>query len=391
MLADLRCCNTAWLPHALVQRTDSRRSLEASTLRNVNYPHSRRARTAGHIFTSSLACGVFAFSTRVLRPWYEKTVQLRAIPHRPRVQPGKISKILSVPPEILRPPYLQPGAEFDPDDGMPLHEFLYEVEIKNARQIEAMRTAGGLARAALEEAGRMVAPGVTPDEIDKAVHEFIVAQGVYPSPLGYLGFPKSVSTSVNDIIAHGIPDDRPLEDGDILNVDITVFADGHHGDTSSMFLVGSPDRGALKLCDAAQRAMMAGIQVCGPGVDFREIGTQIERVATEAYCYISPYFVGHGIGNYFHGSPEVVPCTNTQDQGVMKPGMTFTVEPILIENYDDSYEPWDDNWTVQTATGSRSAQFEHTVLITEGGYELLTGPSIDYVALAAQVSERCRT
>mmetsp|Transcript_78015 Transcript_78015/g.176325 ORF Transcript_78015/g.176325 Transcript_78015/m.176325 type:complete len:158 (-) Transcript_78015:53-526(-) len=148
-----------------------------------------------------------------------------------------------------------------------------------------------------------------------------------------------------------------------------------------MFLVGRPDSEALELCRAGQRAMTAGIKACGPGVDFREVGKCIQGVADEAGCYCSPLFVGHGIGSYFHGAPEVVPCINNMDQGPMLPGMTFTVEPILVEYGDDSYEQWDDDWTVQTLTGARSAQFEHTILITEDGHEVLTGPSIDYEGL----------
>jgi len=235
---------------------------------------------------------------------------------------------------------------------------------------------------ALRIAGQAIAPGVTTDQIDAIVHEFIISQHAYPSPLGYMGFPKSVFTSVNDIVAHGIPDSRPLEDGDILNVDITVFVNGHHGDTSSMFLVGSPEPAALRLCETGRRAMMAGIEVCGPEVDFWTIGENIQAVADAEGCHVCQLFVGHGIGEYFHGAPEIVPHVNDIDQGPMLPGMTFTVEPILVEANDDSHHAWDDGWTVQTLTGARSAQFEHTVLITEHGYELLTGPSIDYLALA---------
>lgn len=299
----------------------------------------------------------------------------------PRVRPGKVSPIREVPAQIPRPRYLRPGARVDPVEGLPWHPFLHVIEIKEAPQIEAMRDAGALAREALEVVGRLIAPGVTPDELDAALHDFVVARGAYPSPLGYLGFPKSLCTSVNDIIAHGIPDDRPLEEGDILNADVTVYVSGHHGDTSSMFLVGRPEASARGLCRAAQRAMMAGIEVCGPGIDFREVGERIQAVADAARCHCSELFVGHGIGNYFHGAPEVIPVVNNVDQGLMRPGMTFTVEPILVEHNDDTYERWDDNWTIQTATGARAAQFEHTILITDRGYEILTGPSIDYEAL----------
>jgi len=256
------------------------------------------------------------------------------------------------------------------------------IEVKTPRQVEGMRAACALARETLEVAGRTVAPGVTTDEIDAVVHDFIVSHGAYPSPLGYMDFPKSVCTSVNDIIAHGIPDDRPLQEGDILNIDVTVYLGGYHGDTSSMFIVGKPDAEGLQLCRAAFRATTAGIAVCGPGVDFREVGKRIQGVADAAGCHCSPHFVGHGIGSYFHGAPEVIPCINDLDQGPMLPGMTFTVEPILVEHGDDSYDQWDDDWTIQTLTNARSAQFEHTILITETGREVLTGPSIDYERIA---------
>lgn len=305
-----------------------------------------------------------------------------AVSRRRRIRPGRVSAAKTVPEEIQRPPYLLPGSRTNPRTGMPAHPFMHFIEVKSGQQVDAMRAAGALAREALEVAGRAVAPGVTTDAIDAVVHDFAISRGAYPSPLGYMGFPKSVSTSVNDIIAHGIPDDRPLEDGDIVNIDVTLFVGGHHGDTSSMFLVGRPEASAVALCQSAQQAMMAGIEICGPGVDFREIGKRIEGVAGRAGCHVSPHFSGHGIGSYFHGAPEVIPCSNDLDQGLMLPGMTFTVEPILVEDFDDSYTQWDDNWTVQTLTNARSAQFEHTILITDHGHEILTGPSIDYEALA---------
>ncbi|CAE8620468.1 unnamed protein product [Polarella glacialis] len=304
---------------------------------------------------------------------------------REPVRPGKVSAVLPVAPEIERPAYMLPGVCVDQETGMYKHDFLNVIEVKTPDQIAAMRVACALAREALEVAGRAVAAGVTTDQIDAAVHEFIVSRGAYPSPLGYMGFPKSVCCSVNDVLAHGIPDDRPLQDGDILNVDVTVFIGGHHGDTSSMFVVGSkPDPAALHLCKAGQRAMMAGIEVCKPGADFREIGMRIQDVSDAAGLHISELFVGHGIGSYFHGAPGVIPFENDEYQGTMLPGMTFTVEPILVEHtkLEASHRIWDDKWTYQTLTNARSAQFEHTVLITDDGHEILTGPSVDYLTLA---------
>ncbi|CAJ1428365.1 unnamed protein product, partial [Effrenium voratum] len=271
------------------------------------------------------------------------------------VRPGRVQRVRPVPQDIARPPYVDQRVELDLRSGLPRHPFMYCVEVKSPEQVESMRKACGLAREALMVAREAIRPGVSTDDVDAAVHEFVVAKQAYPSPLGYLGFPKSVSTSVNDVIAHGIPDDRPLEDGDILNVDVTVFAEGHHGDSSCMFTVGSVDDAGLALCKAAQEAMMAGIQACGPGRDFRAVGRNIQLVADRYGCYVSDLFLGHGVGSYFHGKPEVIPYENNQEEGEMLPGMTFTVEPVLVEDQDDSYWKWEDGWTFQTHTNARSA------------------------------------
>lgn len=305
------------------------------------------------------------------------------------VKPGQVSPLRHVPEHILRPPYLAPGGPRSPSDGFPDHEYmfnrdLHRIEVKGPDQIEAMRAAGALAREALEVAGRMVEPGVTTDAIDAAVHDFIISRGAYPSPLGYMGFPKAICTSVNDVIAHGIPDSRSLEDGDIVNVDVTVYLNGYHGDTSSMFLAGRPSQQAAALCEAARQAMNAGIRACGPGKDFRDVGRAIAEVTRDSGFYCSALLSGHGIGSYFHGAPEVIPAINNVDQGVMKPGMTFTIEPVLVENNDATWALSDDGWTLQTKTGAWTAQFEHTVLVTETGFEVLTGPSVNYRAMARE-------
>jgi len=279
-----------------------------------------------------------------------------------------------------------------PSDGLPIHPFYsgpeptqeerFDIEVKDQTEIEGMRAACRLARQTLEVAGRAVAPGVTTDEIDRQAHDFIVANGAYPSPLEYCGFPKAVCTSVNEVVGHGIPDSRPLEDGDFLNIDVTVYLNGYHGDTSCMFFAGRPLKRAVALCKATRKAMLAGIQVCGPGVDFREVGKAITQSATEAGCTVHPTLIGHGIGSYFHGRPEILPYVNDVDQGVMKPGMTFTIEPVLVETPDRTCEvDAEDLWTLCTSTKALTAQFEHTLLITDVGHEVLTGPCIDYKAI----------
>lgn len=287
-----------------------------------------------------------------------------------------MSAVRRVPQHIPRPDYVEQEVELDLRSGLPRHPFMYCTEVKTPEQVEKMRKACALAREALEVARDHIEVGVSTDDVDAAVHDFVVSKNAYPSPLGYLGFKKSVSTSVNDVIAHGIPDDRPLEEGDFLNVDVTVFLDGVHGDTSCMFTVGAVDEKGMRLCQAAQQATMAGIEVCGPGVDFRMVGERIQEVADINECNVSDLFLGHGIGSYFHGQPEVLPYENNKDQGLMLPGMTFTVEPVLVEDFDDSFTKWEDEWTFQTLTNARSAQFEHTILITETGVDILTGPSV---------------
>jgi len=310
-------------------------------------------------------------------------------PRRP-VQIGDVTPQRTVPDSIPVPPYMLPGGPRSPRDGFPEHEFKNgvgdskNVEIKSPEQIDAMRPACKLARKTLEFAGRLVKPGVTTESIDAAVHDFIVSHGAYPSPLGYLGFPKAVCTSVNDVIAHGIPDSRRLEDGDIVNIDVTVYLNGYHGDTSSMFFAGRPSRQAELLCETTRRAMNAGIRVCGPGKDFRDIGRAITDGIEGTSFYCPTIMTGHGIGSYFHGKPEVIPFLNNVDQGLMQPGMTFTIEPVLVENNDNTHMLREDGWTIQTRKGNWTAQFEHTILITEKGFEVLTGPSVDYRGIARE-------
>eukprot|EP00929_Paragymnodinium_shiwhaense_P074737 TRINITY_DN38252_c0_g1_i1.p1 TRINITY_DN38252_c0_g1~~TRINITY_DN38252_c0_g1_i1.p1 ORF type:complete len:444 (-),score=102.55 TRINITY_DN38252_c0_g1_i1:103-1434(-) len=334
---------------------------------------------------ASLASGRLHWKPRLIGVALAAVASTKARRVKRRVKPGDVSPMRFVPSSIVRPPYLGPDAPRHPSEGPVKHEFESKVEIKDERQIAGMREACALAREALELAGKMVKPGITTEEIDIAVFDFCVARGAYPSPLCYMGYPKSVCTSVNDIIAHGIPDNRKLKDGDVLNIDVTVYLNGFHGDTSSMFVAGRPSRSALNLCKAAQAAMDAGIEVCGPGVDFREVGKAISAVVAANNCHCYPLFAGHGIGSFFHGAPEVVPVRNDDDRGVMKPGMTFTIEPILAENNDDGqFNMWSDSWTLQTTSGNWTAQFEHTVLITETGVDILTGPSIDYRAMAVE-------
>jgi len=236
---------------------------------------------------------------------------------------------------------------------------------------QRLRRAASLAREVLEYAGTLVKVGTTTDALDAAVHDYVVSRSAYPSPLGYSGFPKSCCTSVNNVIVHGIPDDRPLEDGDIMNIDITVFLDGYHGDTSRTFLVGNVDEAGRDLVSATDEALEAGIAVCGPGKPLKVIGKAIHAVADKRGYSVSSQFTGHGIGEVFHRSPWILHHRN-EEPGVMLPGHCFTIEPCLVQGFNPRSWIFPDGWTASTENCARSAQKEHMVLITEHGAEVIT-------------------
>ena len=269
--------------------------------------------------------------------------------------PGVISPARAVPGTIPRP------------------EVFSGSEVKDADTIERMRVAGRIAAQALAEVGRHVAPGVTTDQLDRIGHEFLSDHGAYPSTLGYRGFPKSLCTSVNEVICHGIPDDTVLADGDIVNVDITAFIGGVHGDTDATFLVGDVDEQSRLLVERTREAMTRGIKVVAPGRPVNAIGRVIEAYAKRFGYGVVRDFTGHGIGTAFHSGLIIPHYDDPRDDTVMDVGMTFTIEPMLTLGSID-YDIWDDGWTVVTRDRRRSAQFEHTVLVTETGSEILTLP-----------------
>ncbi|XP_064018858.1 methionine aminopeptidase 1D, mitochondrial isoform X2 [Pogoniulus pusillus] len=212
--------------------------------------------------------------------------------------------------------------------------------------------------------------GMTTEEIDSIVHHEIIRQNAYPSPLGYGGFPKSVCTSVNNVVCHGIPDGRPLQDGDIINIDVTVYYNGYHGDTSETFLVGNVDKSGQKLVEVARKCRDEAIAACRPGAPFSVIGNTISSVAQRGGFQVCPFFIGHGIGSYFHGHPEVWHHANDSDL-LMEEGMAFTVEPIIMEGSPE-FKILTDKWTAISVDNKRSAQFEHTIVITSEGAEILS-------------------
>jgi methionyl aminopeptidase len=234
-----------------------------------------------------------------------------------------------------------------------------------------MRLAGRAAAEILLEVGPHVAPGVTTDHLDAIVHEATIARGGYPSPLNYRGYPKSVCTSVNEVICHGIPDSRALADGDIVNIDVTIFLDGVHGDTSVTFPVGEVSDHDRHLIVETRVAMDEGIAAAGPGRPIHAIGRAIERHAKRHGLGVVREFIGHGIGTEFHSGLQIPHYHDPRAQTVLVPGMTFTVEPMLTLG-DPSCAMWDDDWTAVTLDGRRTAQYEHTLLVTGDGTELLT-------------------
>jgi methionyl aminopeptidase len=248
------------------------------------------------------------------------------------------------------------------------------IEIMSSRDLERMRAACQLAADTLVMVGEHLRPGMTTDDINTLVHEYTLAHGARPSPLGYHGFPKSVCTSVNDVVCHGIPDGRVLKSGDIVNVDVTSFLpakDGFHGDTSATFYVGEASPEAKKVVEVARRSLELGIAQVKDGARLGDIGAAIQEYAESQGCSVVRDYVGHGIGRVFHAAPQV-PHYGTRGAGKrIKSGMVFTIEPMInLGGY--LCEVLDDNWTVLTKDRSLSAQFEHTLVVTQSGCEVLT-------------------
>ncbi|MCP5298937.1 MAG: type I methionyl aminopeptidase [Chromatiaceae bacterium] len=246
------------------------------------------------------------------------------------------------------------------------------VIIKTPDEIEKMRVAGRLAAEVLEMIGEHVVAGISTEELDRICHDYIVdTQHAIPAPLNYRGFPKSICTSVNHQVCHGIPGNKVLKDGDIVNIDVTVIKDGFHGDTSKMFLIGKPSILAERLVDITQKAMWKGIELVRPGTRLGDIGHAIQRfVETNGYSVVQEY-CGHGIGRGFHEDPQVLHYGTPNTGVTLQPGMTFTIEP-MVNAGRRNVKLLPDGWTVVTKDRKLSAQWEHTVLVTPGGYEVLT-------------------
>jgi methionyl aminopeptidase len=247
------------------------------------------------------------------------------------------------------------------------------IVVKNAEQIAKMRTAGKLAAEVLSMIEPHVKAGVSTEELDRLCHDYIVhVQGTIPANLGYKGFPKTICTSVNNVVCHGIPNHKILKEGDIVNIDVTVIKDGYHGDTSRMYTVGAVSVMARRLIDATRHAMWLGIQAVRPGASLRDIGRAIQSYAEAQRFSVVREYCGHGIGSVYHEDPQVLHYDSPETAGIiLQPGMTFTVEP-MINAGQRHVKLLPDKWTVVTKDHSLSAQWEHTVLVTESGFEVLT-------------------
>ncbi len=280
---------------------------------------------------------------------------------------GTLTPQRSVPSHITRPEYVGKiaPAEYTGNN------------VYTANQIELIRESGRIAADSIEAARAIIAPGVTTEQLDAVIHEYLISHDAYPSTLGYRGFPKSSCTSVNEVVCHGIPDNTVLEDGDIVNIDVTAFRNGMHGDLNHTFIVGEGSEDATLLVERTREALNRGIKAVAPGREVNVIGRTIESYAKRFGYGVVRDFTGHGVGSSFH-SGLIIPHYDSAPayNDVMTPGMVFTIEPMLTLG-NQEWDLWPDDWTASTRDKSLTAQFEHTLVVTERGAEILTLPSTE--------------
>ena len=283
---------------------------------------------------------------------------------RGTLKPGTLSPKLSVPAHIERPEYMFHSGP----------EVVTASDIKTPETVEKIRRAGRIAAQAMEAAAAAIAPGVTTDALDKIAHEYLCDHGAYPSCLGYMGFPKSICTSINEVICHGIPDSTVLNEGDIINLDVTAYIDGVHGDINATYGVGQIDEESALLIERTRNSMMRAIKAVRPGREVNVLGRVIESYAKRFNYGVVRDYTGHGVGEAFH-SGLIIPHYDSAPlyDTVMEVGMVFTIEPMLTLGTIE-WQQWDDGWTVVTKDRSRTAQFEHTLVVTEDGADILTLP-----------------
>ena len=320
---------------------------------------SKRKRRGGRVTESPRTAGSTASAGSS-----QLTLPRSADANRPAgVKAGLVGLRRPVPSSIAKPPYAVTG----------LPPTTRGATVQSDDVIARMRVAGHIAAEVLLEVGAAVAPGVTTDELDAITHAATIARDSYPSPLNYKGFPKSVCTSVNEVVCHGIPDSRALVDGDIINIDVTIYHDGVHGDTNATFLVGDVDTESRTLARETRASLYAALAVVRPGAKVNDIGRAIETHAHEFGLGVVREFIGHGIGEQFHGGLQIPHYYDPRAATELEVGMTFTIEPMLALG-DQRSHMWDDGWTVVTNDHSRVAQFEQTLVVPPDGAEILTVP-----------------
>merc|ERR1711991_95804 len=300
-----------------------------------------------------------------------------------RCASSRRGRCVPVPKAIKRPVYVNHIRGIDPRETDAKRE--RQIRVYTAAEIEVMREACKLGREVLNEAHKACRVGVTTDEVDRVVHEACVERGVYPSPLGYGFFPKSCCTSVNEVVCHGIPDSRELAEGDICNVDVSIYHRGMHADLNETYCIGNVDQRTQDLLATTYECLWKAIAACKPGAFYRDLGDVITKHAKSKKFSVVKTYCGHGVGELFHTSPTVPHYANNKAVGIMKPGHIFTIEPMINEGTWRE-ERWPDDWTSATVDGRKSAQFEETLLITEKGVEVLTKgtyvpPGVDLAAL----------
>ena len=278
-----------------------------------------------------------------------------------RVLPGAVSPRRAVPATITGPDYAARGRPVVVEEPM----------VKSDDVISRLRRACHMAAEVLATTADAISVGVTTDELDAVCHQATINQGAYPSPLNYHGYPKSLCTSVNEVICHGIPDSRPLGDGDIVNLDVTVYVDGVHGDTNATFGVGRVDDESQRLIVVTRECLEKAIEAVKPGRPINDIGRAIQRHAEDAGFGVVRNYCGHGIGEVFHSLPQIPHYYEPSADTTMEPGMTFTIEPMITAG-SWRHLMWEDGWTAVTSDGRRTAQFEHTILVTDAGADVLT-------------------
>jgi methionyl aminopeptidase len=277
--------------------------------------------------------------------------------------PGRLSPARPVPAAVPRPEYVGRAAPSPSTGG----------DRYSADEVARIRAAGRVAAGAIEAAAAAIRPGVTTDELDRIAHEYVVDHGAYPSTLGYRGYPKSSCTSVNEVICHGIPDDTVLDEGDLVNIDVTAYLDGFHGDLNHTFVVGEASEETTLLVERTREALARGIRAVAPGRQVNVIGRAIESYARRFGYGVVRDYTGHGVGRAFHTGLVIPHFDDPNATTVLEPGMVFTIEPMLTLGTTD-WDLWDDDWTVVTRDRSLTAQFEHTLVVTARGAEILTLP-----------------